>query len=136
MKRSLICASILVLGGTITVHAEKTMEVSEGTNITFTVDRSGLGKPSTAEEFNQVKYYWNAGLVVTTWTAETAESKVDVDSARMETNKNQIVLSYAMQPIKWPEGAAIPLWAKSVKLEFVVHNMSRTNLTVTVKRRQ
>jgi len=158
MKRLLACILILGLSGIITVDAEeppivrsseepeqnfgvivpprKGREVHEGTNVTLTVDSSGLGQPANAEEFNKVKYYWNAGLVVTAWTAETPESKVDAASARIETNKDQIVLSYAMQSITWPKGAPFAAIAIPVQLEFVVHNIARTNLAVTVKRRE
>src|SRR5438445_12531070 len=99
------------------------------TNVTLTVTRAdGLARPANPQE---VKSYWGVGLVVVAWSAEGADEKIEPASARGETNKNELILSYTTKPVKWPDDA-IPAFARPVQLELIVRDIPHTNYVTNV----
>ena len=91
----------------------------------------GLARPANPQE---VKSSWGVGLVVTAWAGEGADEKIDPTSARAETNRNELVLSYATKSVKWPDDV-IPASFRLVQLEFIVRDIPHTNYVITVKLR-
>ena len=123
-----LAIAILVLVGI----AQWSVVAADITNVTLTVTYAeGLARPANPQE---VKSSWGVGLVVTAWAGEGADEKIDPTSARAETNRNELVLSYATKSVKWPDDV-IPASFRLVQLEFIVRDIPHTNYVITVKRR-